>query len=189
MSEQPPQKLLDAPNAGQRSRPSPIDLFVSEHTGNGPPTPPYRRDASVSQEVLGTAHPPDYRSEMNVSRENVRQSSEDVHQFYKAQDEKLSYPKEKESTQDSTSKGVHYPDLDGPSSRPSQPRPVPSRQSSFASSDIDDDEEEIYNWSDEEDLVDQEAKFEQKMGRDNRKKKGWSFGRLVRQFILEQSSD
>jgi hypothetical protein len=136
---------------------------------------------------------------MNVSRDNVRQSSEDVHGFYKGQDEKHPYPSEKEPLASSsrrnsrdgtmesvelhhptttTSRGVHYPDSDGqgPSPKSSVPRPVPSRQSSFAS-DLDDDEEDVYNWSDEEDLVDQEAKFEQKMGKNANKKKGWSFGR------------
>jgi hypothetical protein len=81
-----------------------------------------------------------------------------------------------------TGKNVHYPDTDGmgrlhnltptpgqhfplgdtSSSMPA--RPVPSRSNSIAGSDVDDDEEEIYDWSDEEDLVDQEAKFEKVMG-------------------------
>lgn len=38
------------------------------------------------------------------------------------------------------------------------PCPTPSCQSSYAGSDVEDDEEELYNWSDEEDLVDEEAK-------------------------------
>lgn len=50
-----------------------------------------------------------------------------------------------------------------------------SRAPSVANTDNEDDEEpdEFYDWSDEEDLVDQEAHFENKLNLTKKKKKGW----------------
>lgn len=53
-----------------------------------------------------------------------------------------------------------------------------SRASSLAGTD-DEDNDEDYDWSGEEDLVDEEAKFEQKMGI-KQKPKGWGFKRYVK---------
>lgn len=51
-----------------------------------------------------------------------------------------------------------------------------SRPASIATTDTDlGDDEENYDWSGEEDLVDQEAKFEARIG--NKKKRGWGFKR------------
>jgi hypothetical protein len=50
-----------------------------------------------------------------------------------------------------------------------------SRASSIAGTDDEDDGED-YDWSGEDDLVDEEAKFEQKMGI-KQKRKGWGFKR------------
>ena len=47
-----------------------------------------------------------------------------------------------------------------------------SRASSLAGSDLDADEEEVYDWSDEDDLVDEAAKFDKVRGADQ-KRKGW----------------
>ncbi|KAI0663140.1 Mechanosensitive ion channel-domain-containing protein [Cubamyces menziesii] len=68
---------------------------------------------------------------------------------------------------------VHYSD-DIPSPPPAdrfEPEPLSSRASSIAGTDDEDDEEQ-YDWSGEEDLVDEEAKFEHAMGV---KKKNRSF--------------
>ncbi|KAF8165120.1 Mechanosensitive ion channel-domain-containing protein [Crassisporium funariophilum] len=50
-----------------------------------------------------------------------------------------------------------------------------SRASSIAG---DEDDSDIYDWSDEEDLVDEEAKFQNKMGI-KEKRQGWGFKRIV----------
>lgn len=53
-----------------------------------------------------------------------------------------------------------------------------SRASSIAGTDDDYEADEDYDWSGEEDLVDEEAKFEQKMGI-KQKPKGWGLKRCV----------
>jgi len=53
-----------------------------------------------------------------------------------------------------------------------------SRASSIGGTLTDDDVSEDYDWSDEEDLVDEEAKFEKKMGVKT-KREGWGFKRFV----------
>ncbi|KAG8920196.1 hypothetical protein FRC02_001112 [Tulasnella sp. 418] len=49
------------------------------------------------------------------------------------------------------------------------------RASSIAGSEAEEDDEEIYDWSNEEDLVDQEAKYQKNMGKIP-KKQGFSTG-------------
>ncbi|KAJ3503863.1 hypothetical protein NLJ89_g8241 [Agrocybe chaxingu] len=51
-----------------------------------------------------------------------------------------------------------------------------SRASSIAATD--DEDSEDYDWSDEEDLVDEEAKFEKHMGKKT-KREGWGFKRII----------
>lgn len=196
---------LGHPRYLQNNRPSHLDIFVTGNSEpvNAPPTPPYRLDASPSQVALGHAFPPDYRSEMNVSREHMH-STDDLHHH---DSEKSSYPREKQSSSSgdrstaasrnhsddldtgpggiATAKGVHYQDSLTPkpgrtfTGIPGRPYP-PSRMSSIADSDMDDDEGEMYDWSDEEDLVDEEAKYGHKMGKKTDQKKGFSFGRYNR---------
>ncbi|KAI0370172.1 hypothetical protein BV20DRAFT_944607 [Pilatotrama ljubarskyi] len=74
---------------------------------------------------------------------------------------------------------VHYPDdvPDVPSPHDRfEPEPLSSRASSIAGTD-DEDDEDAYDWSGEEDLVDQEAKFEHAMG--VKKKRKFGFIRLI----------
>lgn len=98
------------------------DLFSTDP--DAPPTPPYRIDASKSQEVIDRAEPPHY--DLKGAKPHVR-----------------------------------YPDTDA---RP--PRPTPNRTYSSMStapsfaSDVDEDIDEEYNWSDDDDLLEEEAKFE-----------------------------
>ena len=73
---------------------------------------------------------------------------------------------------------VHYVDMDEP------PRlnrfdtfPTASRASSIAGTD-DEDSDDDYDWSGEEDLVDEEAKFEQAMGV-KKKQRGWGCARCA----------
>ncbi|KAG8938821.1 hypothetical protein FRC03_006876 [Tulasnella sp. 419] len=49
------------------------------------------------------------------------------------------------------------------------------RASGIAGSEAEEDDEEIYDWSNEEDLVDQEAKYQKNMGKIP-KKQGFSIG-------------
>jgi hypothetical protein len=70
---------------------------------------------------------------------------------------------------------VHYPvDIVVPPHDHDRHSPPQSVASSVAGTDDEDDEE--YDWSDEEDLVDQEAKFEERMG-NAPKRTGWGFKR------------
>jgi hypothetical protein len=70
-------------------------------------------------------------------------------------------------------KGVHYPsDIKSPPvQRPAILR-VDSDLHSFAGTDDEYEEDSNYDWSGEEDLVDEEAKFEEQMGKKH-KPKGW----------------
>ncbi|KAI0052559.1 hypothetical protein FA95DRAFT_1579888 [Auriscalpium vulgare] len=127
------------------------------------PSPPYKTVASSSNLVL-EAYPsqtPPYRSNVDLT----------------VMDEKKDTEREPEDTRRPT---VHYPqDIEEPPRDASPSRmPMHSRQSSFAFSDDEGDESEDYDWSAEEDLVDEEAKFSQKMGVASRGT-GWSFRRIL----------
>jgi len=87
---------------------------------------------------------------------------------------------EKEQQRGGAGPRVQFPDGPTKSSPPmSYPYPY-SRQDSDATTSIatDDDDSNHYDWSDEEDLVDEEAKFLGQMGQKT-KKNGWGFKRLV----------
>ncbi|KAJ6543841.1 Mechanosensitive ion channel-domain-containing protein [Mycena capillaripes] len=72
---------------------------------------------------------------------------------------------------------VHYPvDIVVPPHDADHHSVPQSAASSIAGTDDEDDGE--YDWSDEEDLVDQEAKFEERMG-NGPKKTGWGFKRIL----------
>lgn len=141
------------------------DLFTTnEDVANPLPSPPYRRVASTSQ-VLIESYPeasPAYRSRSNVNLTEVDMSSDS------RLDEKRQDPHDTDLYRSSKSKHaiqVHYQDtLAAPPIHRFEPEFVPaSRASSIAGTDDEDDDEE-YDWSGEEDLVDEEAKFEQAMG-------------------------
>ncbi|KAG8733275.1 hypothetical protein FRC10_000328 [Ceratobasidium sp. 414] len=125
------------------------DLFAADN--DPPPTPPYRLDASKSQEVIDRAHPPDYERDHKL-------------------DEQKGSPAH-----------VHYPDEDG------EELPKPARPSnlrtfsalSAAGSDAEDDLEEDYDWSDDDDLLDQEAKFERTTGQRKKVRTGCGCGRII----------
>ncbi|KAH9850078.1 Mechanosensitive ion channel-domain-containing protein [Lenzites betulinus] len=71
---------------------------------------------------------------------------------------------------------VHYDDIPSPAADRFEPEPFSSRASSIAGTD-DEDEESSYDWSGEEDLVDEEAKFEEAMG--VKKKRRFGCVRLI----------
>lgn len=172
---------------------------------NEPATPPYRRDPSTSQLDLGGRMPPEYKSQYAASSVKLgrggRASDEDyLDEKASRRGRTTSRDEESEDDHESTQyatasthprKAVHYTDTDGEgllhngalrsgkrvSDEQEQPRSQ-SRASSAASSDADMDDDEMYDWSDEGDLVDEEAKFEKKMGRD-KTAKGWGLWRSV----------
>lgn len=90
---------------------------------------------------------------------------------------------------------VHYPDEHGgllhampspgyPDPRPPRIEPVRTFSGNGSVANTDDEYEEVdemYDWSDEEDLVDQEAKFENKLS-SSKKKKGWGPRRYATSF-------
>jgi hypothetical protein len=129
--------------------PSRTDLFATDN--DPPPTPPYRLDASKSQEVIDRALPPDYdREHKHEHKPHVR-----------------------------------YPDDDG-GGLPRPARPPNTREfsamssaASIAGSDYDDDIEEEYDWSDDDDLLDQEAKFERTTGQRKKVRTGCGCTRSV----------
>ncbi|KAG9089068.1 hypothetical protein FRC07_012409, partial [Ceratobasidium sp. 392] len=126
------------------------DLFATDN--DPPPTPPYRLDASKSQEVIDRAHPPDYERE------------------------------HKQDGQKSAHAHVRYPDDDGGELPRPSPRPGFNRAFSgvsSAGSDVEDDLEEDYDWSDDDDLLDQEAKFERTTGQRKKVRTGCGCGRII----------
>lgn len=147
-------------------RPPDLDqeLFGEQDVENAIPSPPYRRVPSTSHVLLDTypEQSPAYRS-----RSNLDLSSGDM-----PEDSPVD-----EKRPDHGSKGkhaVHYPEeLPQPLSAPRfEPEFRPASRASSIATDEDDDDED-YDWSGEEDLVDEEAKFEHAMGV---KKKERKFG-------------
>lgn len=128
------------------------------------PSPPYRRVATSSQADLGSLSPP-YTSQHRLPIDDM--SEEKL-------DEK---PSSDEKVQPKT---VHYPENVGrrPPGLGALPRFESQENSippSIAGTD-DESEESDYDWSAEEDLVDEEEKFEKKMGV-KPKRKGWGLMR------------
>ncbi|KAF8608249.1 hypothetical protein BDV93DRAFT_519301 [Ceratobasidium sp. AG-I] len=127
------------------------DLFSTDN--DPPPTPPYRLDASKSQEVIDRAQPPDY------DREHKEEHKPTPHVRYQDEEE-------------------------GEAPRPARPAPARAFSSmsgapSSVGSDYDDDMEEEYDWSDEDDLLDEEAKFERTTGQRKRVRTGCGCTRII----------
>ncbi|KAK7061385.1 EF-hand domain-containing protein, partial [Favolaschia claudopus] len=130
-------------------------------------SPPYKRQASRTNLLpeRGPSPSPSYKSTFMPNAIHETDS-----------------PVEKEKEK---GRAVHYPEA-----IVLPPPPIPAHAAerdrdrhsihSVASSaaNTDDEDDEDYDWSDEEDLVDQEAKFEERMGTAP-KKKGWSFKRFL----------
>ena len=159
-------------------RPSNLDpdLFTSqEDVADSLPSPPYRRVPSTSH-VLLESYPeqtPAYRSRSNVT---LAQGATLMASSEPQLDEKQRVLNGHDHAYGAKGKHpvqVHYEDaVDPPSHRFEPDFAPPSRPASIAGTD-DEDEEEDYDWSGEEDLVDEEAKFEHAMGV---KKKERKFG-------------
>lgn len=141
------------------------DLVLStDPVVDAPPTPPYRQYPSSLNADTPEAQSPPYRSRSQVFQmdENEKHHIPDEKQPVDAEETKPAHPKAT----------VHYTDnvspIDGHgyTSRPVRfdSPDLPSRAPSLAPSDEDYDEDD-YDWSTEDDLVDEEAKkFEKQMG-------------------------
>lgn len=149
----------------------PNDLLVSnEDVDEALPTPPYKRyPTSIQDEAEAQSPPYKSRSRVDLVDEKDRRMGSN-------EDEKAT----------SNKPTVHYPDelAHGPAPayatkplRLDSGDGLSSKAPSLAGTD-DEDEEEDYNWSDEDDLVDEEAKFEKKMGV-SQKARGWGCMRCV----------
>ena len=142
----------------------PQDIFVTstdEVQGSQQSPPTYRRVATSSQVALDSRSLTDLETPPYRSRVNLGEKTEKFTDRPMVEDEKAPL------------KGVHYPsDLNSP---PAHRPPIIRTDSdapSVAGTDDEYEEESDYDWSGEEDLVDEEAKFEERMGQ-KQKPKGW----------------
>lgn len=153
----------------ERVRRAPAFLFndrnnEEDHFVNSIPSPPYRRVPSTFQLALDPSSPP-YRSQVNLA------STYEMDVYTPRQDSGDSRPSDASVTPAGTKKpSVHYPDdINSP--------PAPSyintsyKLESHPSSD-EEEEDDGFDWSGDEDLQDEEAKFEKKMGV-KIKSRGW----------------
>lgn len=182
--------LDSSSSSSQRAanRPRQLDLYSSDFgdLDNPIPSPPYRRDPSSSHLLLEDhpEHSPAYRSRSNL---DLPANMADHEKDLKAVDLTEDDPQSANDTKRKPS--VHYQD-EIPSPVPNSARPLftrfestytdggsGSRTPSIAGTETDDDEED-YDWSGEEDLVDEEAKFEQQMGV-KKKQRSWGPRRYV----------
>lgn len=147
------------------------DIFVTsteEVRGSEQSPPTYHRVPTSSQVALDSRsftelETPPYRSRINLSERNEKSTEMPV-------------PGDRFVDEKAPLKGVHYPsDLDSLPHRPAIVR-VDSDAPSVAGTDEEYEEDSDYDWSGEEDLVDEEAKFEEQMGKKT-KQKGWGFKR------------
>lgn len=169
--------------AHQQSHPRPGSLRLSDRLFDTDdlapplPSPPYKRVPSKSNLKPGAQPTPPYRSSSSIDL----MEKPDL-------DEKGRFPEQQDASneQQNAKPTVHYhQDTNSPAPEyaggPSRANSFPfhhSRQSSYATSDDGEDDDEDYDWSAEEDLVDEEAKFESQMGI-KQKRKGWGPKRSV----------
>lgn len=158
----PPDPTALRTNSPYSYHPHDIFLTSTEQVQGSQQSPPtYRRVATSSQVALDSrsfteVETPPYRSRANLGGGNDKSTDSPM-----TQDEKAPI------------KGVHYPpDLNSPPAhRPAIIR-VDSDIPSVAGTDDEYEEDSNYDWSGEEDLVDEEVKFENQMGK-KLKPKGW----------------
>ena len=169
------------PPQSSRPRPRNIELFSTHDVEHPTPSPPYQRIPNTSTVLLDTYEDEDDADDEQTpaykSRSNLN-LAESAAMGEKAQLHAEDYDTKKPS--------VHYTD-----DVPNPPSSIGARPGfnrfdtfdGFASSGPpslagteDDDEDEDYDWSGEEDLLDEEAKFEQAMGV-KKKATGWGPGR------------
>ena len=150
------------------------DIFLTsaeEVRGSQQSPPTYHRVPTSSQVALDShsftdLETPPYRSRINLGGRDEKTAD-------------IPMPEDKVVDEKAPLKGVHYPsDLASlPVHRPAIIR-VDSDAPSAAGTDDEYEEDSDYDWSGEEDLVDEEAKFEEQMGK-KPKRKGWGFKRYA----------
>lgn len=174
------------PSHPTANRPRHLDIYASDYgdIDNPIPSPPYQRDPSSAHLLLQDhpEHSPAYRSRSNL---DLPANMGDQKTIDLTEDEPHSAADTKRKP------SVHYTDDVASPPPPNSARPLftrfesnyttdggsGSRTPSLAGTDTEDEDEE-FDWSGEEDLVDEEARFEQQMGV-KKKKQGWGIIRYV----------
>jgi len=119
------------------------------------PSPPYKQFASTSHLPLEyDAQTPPYHSSQNqpLMSDHDQPVDEKISEFETEPAYRSRAPSDFTASGDTTAAGLERPGLFGH-----------GRQDSFATDVSDEDED--YDWSAEEDLIDEETKFEERMGR------------------------
>lgn len=165
------------PNQQSHPVPGPLHLSDRHFDTDDLPSPPYKRVPSASNLKSGAQPTPPYRSSSSIDLMEKP-----------VLDDKGRFPEQHDASneQQNAKPTVHYhQDTNSPAPEyaggPSRTNSFPlqhSRQPSYATSDDGEDDDEDYDWSAEEDLVDEEAKFESQMGI-KQKRKGWGPKRSV----------
>ncbi|KAG5635453.1 hypothetical protein H0H81_011192 [Sphagnurus paluster] len=138
-------------------------------------SPPYEQSASTNNLQEPQDSPAYYPSPTvpGVSKEKEKKASV-------TDDESETLPDEFDTSKSRPT--VHYIDQLNPDAAPapaytrSDSADITSRPSSIAT---DDEDSEDYDWSGEEDLADEEANFEERMGLRKTERKGWGFKRII----------
>ncbi|KAH7916809.1 Mechanosensitive ion channel-domain-containing protein [Hygrophoropsis aurantiaca] len=152
--------------------------FSADPPNSPIPSPPYRPTPSTSQLGLDqySQNSPAYRSRINLMT--------DYETSRGAQEQPSASSSRRPSETDTNSKHqkptVHYPANVNTGHTPTyfnSPPKIESRASSIAGTDEEEDEEDDYDWSGDEDLVDEETKFEKQMGL-KLKPQGWGVKRI-----------
>jgi hypothetical protein len=152
-------------NSPYRFRHDNFATSTEEVQGSQQSPPTYHRVPTSSQVALDSRsfadlETPPYRSRINLG-EGEEKSSDSPMPGDRVVDEKVPL------------KGVHYPsDLNPPLVHHPAIIRVDTDAPSVAGTDEEYEEDSDYDWSGEEDLVDEEAKFEAQMG-NKPKRKGW----------------
>lgn len=170
-------------SAHQQSHPHPGPLRLSDRLFDTDdlapplPSPPYKRVPSSSNLKPDAQPTPPYRSSSSVDlmEKPVLDEKGRFSEQRDASNERQNAKPTVHYHQDTNSPAPEY--AGGPSRANSFPFQH-SRQSSYATSDDGEDDDEDYDWSAEEDLVDEEAKFESQMGI-KPKNRGWGPKRFV----------
>lgn len=174
-----------APPHPQRPRPRNIELFSTHNIEHPIPSPPYQRIPNTSSVLLDNYEEEEEQTPAYKSRSNLNLPDANM--------EKKSHHHHDDDYESKNKPTVHYPDdvVSPPLTSMRAPGITrfdtfdgspSSRSSSLAGTDDDDDDDEDYDWSGEEDLVDEEAKFEQAMGV-RKKATGWGLKRCVSSHV------
>jgi hypothetical protein len=153
-------------------RPTLSEIFQTEHDDEqaAMPTPPYSRTTFSDRQaahILPSQNSPAYKSTATLGTHPEADELEGLPQPAAVGDHKPS---------------VRYSaDVKAPPSPDHHGIPLPQSESvasSVANTD-DEDEDDDFDWSGDEDLLDEEKKFEQRMSSANRRGRRWGFRRIL----------